>query len=144
MLVFGGIKRRVLEGKGERTSVERVGEKAKWYFSSILRAECRWLVLLLVKKSILCSRRLSGDKPMLTFISLAGSYAKTGITSLPMVARRHHRIQPIERRNSYSNALAMIRSDSIRLPLTLPFRLYNQRGTSTCTDLDSPFASAHT
>ena len=43
---------------------------------------------------------------MLTSMILAGSYAKNGITSLPMVARRHHRIQPIERRNSYSNALA--------------------------------------
>ena len=105
MLVSGGIKRTVLEGKGERTWVERFGDNAKWYFSSILRAECRWLVLLLVKKSILCFHGLFGDKPMLTSMILAGSHAKNGITSLPMVARRHHRIQPIERTNSYSNAL---------------------------------------
>lgn len=105
MLVFGGIERRVLEGRGEHTWVERFGDKAKCYFSSMLGAECCWLVLLLVKKSISCSRSLSGDKPMLTFLILAGSYAKNGITSLPKVARRPHRIQPIERRNSYSNAL---------------------------------------
>ena len=104
MLVSGGIERRVLEGKSEHTWVERFGEKAKWYFSSILRAECRWLVLLLMMKSVLCSCSLSGDKPMLTIMVLARSYARNSITSLPMVARRRHRIQPIERRNSYSNA----------------------------------------
>ena len=105
MLVSGGIEWMVLAEKGERTWVERFGEKAKWYFSSMLRAGCRWLMLLVVKKSILCSRSPSGYKSMLTSIILAGSYAKIGITSLPMVARRHHRIQPTERRNSYSNAL---------------------------------------
>ena len=101
MLVFGGI-----EGR-ERENVPVLSglEKAKWFFSSILRAECRWLVLLSVRRSILCSRRLSGDKPMLTSISLAGSYAKNRITSLPMVARRHRRTRPIERRNSYSTTL---------------------------------------
>ncbi len=71
MLVFGGIEKKVLERKGERTWVERFGEKAKWYFSSILRAEWCSLVLLLVKKSILCSRSLSGDKPMLITMILA-------------------------------------------------------------------------
>ena len=94
-----------MAGRGERTWVERFGEKAKRYFSSMLRAECRCLVLLLVTKGILCSRRLSEDKPMLSTISLAGSYTENDITSLPKVARRHHRTQPIERRNSYSNAL---------------------------------------
>ena len=103
-------------GRGEHTWVERFGEKAKRYFSSIL-TECRCLVLLLVTKGVLCSRRLSEDKPMLPTISLAGSYLEDDITSLPKVARRHHRIQPIERRNSYSNALDNdTRSDSIQAP----------------------------